>query len=170
MSHEGIQGSYFLPGPKTTHGRKGLLMTAILKIVEMLRLIDSTTTYIAWFTIGWILVPVFFAVIKKTENKVVSKILMFFPMVHFIVFYIINYTKGDMMKGIGRYGIYFVVTLIYCLGAITLARGKKIVRTLIANGVLSVLLVCVSIAIILIDGMSFHFANLSRMSYSDSKK
>lgn len=168
MSHEGIQGSYFLPGPKTTHGRKGLLMTAILKIVEMLRLIDSTTTYIAWFTIGWILVPMFFAVIKKTENKVVSKILMFFPMVHFIVFYIINYTKGDMMKGIGRYGIYFVVTLIYCLGAITLARGKKIVRTLIANGVLSVLLVCVSIAIILIDGMSFHFANLSRMSYSDS--
>ena len=76
-------------------------MTIIFKIAELMSLIDPTTAYICWFTIGWILVPVFFSIIKKTQNKVVSKFLMFFPIAHFIVFFILNYVKGNMMKSIG---------------------------------------------------------------------
>ena len=143
-------------------------MGIVLKISEMLTVLDHPTAYIALFTICWIAVPVLFAILKKTENKIVTVILAFAPIVNFIVFFILNFTFGNPVKSILRYGLFFIAALVYCLAAVTLSKGKKVVRTLIESGVAAVLISAVAVSSILIETFEMHYGNFSRMGYAGS--
>ena len=143
-------------------------MTIILKIAEMMRLLDKPTVYIAVFTLCWFVVLAVFASVKKLQNKVTCAIFAAIPVVHFVVFFIVNFTVGAPMKVITRHGAYLIAALIFCLVALGLPNRKKNIFKLILSAVSAILVTAFSITAILVDGMAMHYGNFSQLGYGES--
>jgi len=143
-------------------------MTIILKIAEMMQLLDKPTVYIAVFTLCWFVVLTAFVLMKKLHNKVICAIVAAAPVVHFIVFFILNFTVGAPMKAITRHGVYLIASLIFCLVALGLPRRKKNVLKLVLSGISAILVTAFSITAILVDGMAMHYGNFSQPGYGES--
>ena len=88
----------------------------------------NTAAYIALFSMGWLLALAVFALVNKKQNRILAGIIAAVPVVNFVIFFIINFTWGNPAKGLARYGLYFVASLVLCLAALMLSKGKKPVR------------------------------------------
>lgn len=143
-------------------------MELILKICECFRIIDFPTAYIMIFTGAWLLVLIAAVVFVKPKNPDVYRILGFIPLLHFAVFYLLNYTKGYIMLGFSRYGWFLIAAFIYALVGLIIARKEKKVRYLVITGVLN--FITFSLSVIYIMGISHYarFTNYSHMNYEQS--
>lgn len=81
-------------------------MELILKICEAFRIIDFPTAYIMIFTGAWLLVLIAAVAFVKPKNPDVYRILGFIPLLHFAVFYLLNYTKGYFLFSMNPSGNY----------------------------------------------------------------
>lgn len=140
----------------------------LLKIIEMLRLLDFPTVYLLLFTVCWLLVLILFALILKSKNRIVYWILAVIPLINFAVFYLINYTKGAPATGFVRYGPCLLAALGYALAGIVLARSDKKAKPVVISGVLAVLMSVFTVAYILINGTAYHYCNFSHLGYERS--
>ena len=143
-------------------------MELILKICECFRIIDFPTAYIMIFTGAWLLVLIAAVAFVKPKNPDVYRILGFIPLLHFAVFYFLNYTKGYFMLGFSRYGWFLIAAFIYALTGLIIARKEKKVRHLVITGVLN--FITFSLSVIYIMGISHYarFTNYSHMNYEQS--
>ena len=143
-------------------------MELILKICECFRIIDFPTAYIMIFTGAWLLVLIAAVAFVKPKNPDVYRILGFIPLLHFAVFYLLNYTKGYFMLGFSRYGWFLIAAFIYALAGLIIARKEKKVRHLVITGVLN--FITFSLSVIYIMGISHYarFTNYSHMNYEQS--
>ncbi len=143
-------------------------MDLILKICECFRIIDFPTAYIMIFTGAWLLVLVAAVAFIKPKNPDVYRILGFIPLLHFGVFYLLNYTKGYQSLGFSRYGWFLIAALIYAAAGLIIARKEKKVRHLVITGVLNFIVFFFSV--IYIMGISHYarFTNYSHMDYEQS--
>lgn len=143
-------------------------MELILKICECFRIIDFPTAYIMIFTGAWLLVLIAAVAFVKPKNPDVYRILGFIPLLHFAVFYLLNYTKGYFMLGFSRYGWFLIAAFIYALAGLIIARKEKKVRHLVITGALN--FITFSLSVIYIMGISHYarFTNYSHMDYEQS--
>lgn len=143
-------------------------MDLILKICECFRIIDFPTAYIMIFTGAWLLVLIAAVAFIKPKNPDVYRILGFIPLLHFGVFYLLNYTKGYQSLGFSRYGWFLIAALIYAAAGLIIARKEKKVRHLVITGVLNFIVFFFSV--IYIMGISHYarFTNYSHMDYEQS--
>ena len=143
-------------------------MELILKICECFRIIDFPTAYIMIFTGAWLLVLIAAVAFVKPKNPDVYRILGFIPLLHFAVFYLLNYTKGYFMLGFSRYGWFLIAAFIYALAGLIIARKEKKVRHLVITGALN--FITFSLSVIYIMGISHYarFTNYSHMNYEQS--
>ncbi len=143
-------------------------MTLLLKIFECFRIIDLPTAYIMIFTGAWLLVIIAAVAFVKPKNPDVYRILGFIPLLHFAVFYLLNYTKGEVMLGFSRYAWFLIAALIYAAAGLNIARKEKKVRHLVITGVLN--FITFSLSVLYIMGISHYarFTNYSHMNYERS--
>ena len=143
-------------------------MELILKICECFRIIDFPTAYIMIFSGAGLLVLIAAVAFVKPKNPDVYRILGFIPLLHFAVFYFLNYTKGYFMLGFSRYGWFLIAAFIYALTGLIIARKEKKVRHLVITGVLN--FITFSLSVIYIMGISHYarFTNYSHMNYEQS--
>ena len=143
-------------------------MDIIREIIEMLRLVDRPTAYLMVFTPAWLAVLVVLAIAFRKKPKKVFKVLAFIPLAHFVVFYLLNYTKGVPVLGIARYGPHLVAALIYLLACLIVARGKHKIIPLIVSGILAVAVSGWTVFYVLAFGSAYHFGNFSHQRYEKS--
>jgi len=143
-------------------------MTLILKIFECFRIIDLPTAYIMIFTEAWILVLIAAAAFVKPKNPDVYRILGFIPLLHFAVFYLLNYTKGYASLGFSRYIWFLIAALIYAAAGLIIAGKEKKVIHIVITGVLNFIMF--SLSVLYIMGISHYarFTNFSHMDYEQS--
>ncbi len=139
-----------------------------LKICEVLGLFDFPTAYISLFSILWL--PVLIVAVKLINNshKNAYRVLALIPTVNFVVFYILNYTKGYPITGILRYGPHLIAALVYCLATLIMSRSSKRVKPLVISGILCVLISAFTAGVVLADSYAWHFGNFSHYSYEKS--
>ena len=143
-------------------------MDLILKICECFRIIDFPTAYIMIFTGAWLLVLVAAVAFIKPKNPDVYRILGFIPLLHFGVFYLLNYTKGYQSLGFSRYGWFLIAALIYAAAGLIIARKEKKVRHLVITGVLNFIVFALSVLYIMGISHYARFTNYSHMDYEQS--
>ena len=143
-------------------------MDLILKICECFRIIDFPTAYIMIFTGAWLLVLIVAVAFIKPKNPDVYRILGFIPLLHFGVFYLLNYTKGYQSLGFSRYGWFLIAALIYAAAGLIIARKEKKVRHLVITGVLNFIVFALSVLYIMGISHYARFTNYSHMDYEQS--
>lgn len=143
-------------------------MDLILKICECFRIIDFPTAYIMIFTGAWLLVLVAAVAFIKPKNPDVYRIIGFIPLLHFGVFYLLNYTKGYQSLGFSRYGWVLIAALIYAAAGLIIARKEKKVRHLVITGVLNFIVFALSVLYIMGISHYARFTNYSHMDYEQS--
>ena len=143
-------------------------MTLILKIFETFRLLDFPTAYIMTFTGVWFLVFLVTVVFIKPKNKDVYRIVGAIPIIHFLVFFFFNYTKGDFNLGFGRYVWFLIAAFIYAAAGLVIAKKEKVIRHVVITGVL--IFVTFALSVFYISGISHYsrFTNYSHMNYEQS--
>ena len=140
------------------------VLMILARILVAFTIIDPTTKYIMLFTLAWPLVLIVLAIVKPGK-KIFYQAAGLIPVIHFLIFYLCNYTKGKVMLGVLRYG-----PLIYLLIALWLYKRKDKKKKL------PVILGCIAgLAVFgwcIFWGPGYteivHLANFSRMGYADS--
>lgn len=143
-------------------------MTFLLKILESFRILDFPTAYIMAFTGAWFLVFLVTVVFVKPKNKDIYRIIGIIPVIHFLVFFLFNYTKGDFSIGFGRYVWFLIAAFIYAVAGLIVARKEKVIRHVVITGIL--VFVTFAVSVIYISGISHYsrFTNYSHMNYEQS--
>ena len=143
-------------------------MTRILKIFETFKILDFPTAYIMAFTGAWFLVFLVTVVFVKPKNKDVYRIVGAIPLLHFMVFFFFNYTKGVFSLGFGRYVWFLIAAFIYAVAGLIVARKEKVIKHVVITGIL--VFVTFALSVFYISGISHYsrFTNYSHMNYEQS--
>lgn len=143
-------------------------MNTLIKICDMLSRLDMPTAYIMLFTPSWLLVFLLAAGMVKSGKKLICKILAVIPILNFVIFYLLNYTKGFHEVGIKRFGPHLIAAVIYCVAALLFSRAKKRTLPIILS---CIAMICVSFwSLLYVLGIRevWHLGNYSKMGYEDS--
>ena len=136
------------------------------EIRDLFNVLDLPTQYIMIFTPCWFFVLLFFAIKVKRDKETVYNILAFVPVVNFLVFFLFNYTKGDIIISLDRYGYYGGTAIIYCILSIMYGRKKKKIWPVVLSGTASFAITLWALNYVIFYGT--HFSNYSRMGYEAS--
>lgn len=140
----------------------------IKEIFELLSLADGPTGYLMIFTPAWFLVLVLFMIIMRKKDKKIFKILGLIPVIHFAVFYLINFTKGNQSVGLLRYGSHLVAALLFLLTGLWISHGKRKVLPLVITGFLTFVFSSVAILYVFAFEGSYHLGNFTHYGYERS--
>ena len=143
-------------------------MVIILRICEMLSLIDRNTAYICLFSLLWLPVLIIFTMAVKPEHKKAYIAAAIVPVLNFACFYALNHTKGDPGTGISRYCPYLITALVYCIGTVMLMRGEKRKRVFFLCGEVAVIVSVFAMTAILVNSYQMHYGNFSHYGYERS--
>ena len=143
-------------------------MNGLFKIFDMLSRLDGPTAYIMIFTVCWPLVLAAIAAFVKPKRFVVRLILALVPVVNFLVFYLLNYTKGVMEIGNKRFGPHLVAAVGFYVVTIVFEKVKKKVIPVVITGVLTVAVSLWALVYVLGIQEAWHYGNYSHEGYEES--
>ena len=141
-------------------------MSLISEIWGLFKVLDAPMQYIMIFTSCWFFVLLVFALKVKWNKENVFTVLAFIPVINYIIFYLFNYTKGDIVLGLDRHGTYGIIAVLYCVLCMFYAKRKKKKWPMVLNAVIAFCITIWSFVYVIFFGS--HFSNFSRMGYRDS--
>ena len=143
-------------------------MNGLFKVFDMLSRLDGPTAYIMIFTVCWPLVLAAIAAFVKPKRFIVRLILALVPIVNFLVFYLLNYTKGMLDVGNKRFGPHLIAAVGFCVVTIVFEKIKKKAIPVIITGVLTVAVSLWALVYVLGIHEAWHYGNYSHENYEES--
>jgi len=138
------------------------------KIIVFAGGMDFPTAYIMISTVCLLVIVVGATALIKTSRKWIYEVIAAIPLLHFLLFYMFNYTAGNLFFGIMRYHAQLIISAIILFVGIIIANTKRKMRPLIIVSILSCFLSAWSLLYVLgVEGTT-HLDNSTHMNYVDS--